>query len=234
LVRTITRQGTVVTLAGGARGYRDGPGTAARFGGRAGLAVDPQGNVLVADTYTNRIRRVSPSGLVSTVAGPLEQDWAFAVGYADGPAPEARFHNPRGVAVDRAGDVYVADTANHTVRLISPGENGSLVVSTLAGAKEPGFVDGARPTARFNYPRSVAVDSAGNLYVADMGNHAIRQITPQGVVSTVAGTGAPGYVDGPATEAQFRLPEGVAVDSDDNLIVADTGNHRIRKIVLHP
>jgi sugar lactone lactonase YvrE len=234
LVRTINAQGTVITLAGGARGYRDGPGSDAQFGGRAGLAVDPEGNVLVADTCANRIRLIGPDGLASTVAGPLEQGWAFAAGYADGPAAEARFYNPRDVAVDQAGDIYVADTANHTIRLVSRGEDGSLVVTTLAGAKAPGFVDGARLTARFNYPRSIAVDGAGNLYVADMGNHAIRQITPQGVVSTVAGTGAPGYADGPAYEAQFRVPEGVAVDPDGNLIVADTGNHRIRKIVLYP
>lgn len=235
LVRTINSQGMVVTLAGGARGYRDGPGSDAQFGGRAGLGTDRgEGNVYVADTYANRIRCISPEGLVSTVAGPLEQGWAFAAGYADGPAAEARFHNPRGVAVDQMGNIYVADTANHTIRLVSSDENGSLVVTTLAGAKEPGFVDGSRLAARFNYPRSIALDRAGDLYVADMGNHAIRQITPQGVVSTVTGTGAPGYADGPAFGAQFRVPEGVAVDPDGNLIVADTGNHRIRKIVLYP
>jgi sugar lactone lactonase YvrE len=164
---------------------------------------------------------------VTTLAGPLEA--GYAAGYADGPAAEARFQGPRSVAVDGAGNLYVADTGNHCIRVISPAGQ----VTTLAGAPEPGYVDGQGAQARFSFPAGVAVDAEGNLYVADTANHRIRMITPDGAVTTLAGSGEPGYADGPAGEAQFRAPEGVAVDADGNLIVADTGNHRIRKITVN-
>jgi sugar lactone lactonase YvrE len=148
-------------------------------------------------------------------------------GYADGPAAEAQFNGPRGVAVDAKGNVYVADTGNHRIRMISPAGQ----VTTLAGGSEPGYKDGKGSEARFNYPADIAADAAGNLYVADTANHCIRKITPEGVVTTLAGNGKPGDTDGPLAEAQFRAPEGVAVDSQGNVYVADTGNQRIRKIV---
>jgi len=228
-VRLITPEGMVTTLAGGSQaGYKDGFGLDALFKSPASLAVDRAGNVYVADTNNHRIRRISPEGEVTTLAGPPKA--GYAAGYADGPAVEARFQSPRSVAVDEAGNVYVADTGNHCIRVISPDGR----VATLAGAKEPGYVDGQGSGARFNFPSGLGVDAEGNLYVADTANHRIRKITPDGVVTTLAGSGEPGNADGPASEAQFRVPEGVAVDPDGNVIVADTGNHRIRKIVLNP
>jgi sugar lactone lactonase YvrE len=223
----------VTTLAGSWEdGYKDGFGLDAQFKVPASLAVDDAGNVYVADTNNHRIRRISPEGEVTTFAGSPQA--GYVAGYADGPAAEARFQSPRSVAVDEEGNVYVADTGNHCIRVISPGGQ----VTTLAGAKEPGYVDGPAAEARFNFPSDVVIDAEGNLYVADTANHRIRKITPEGAasltVTTLAGSGEPGNADGPAGEAQFRAPEGVAVDADGNVIVADTGNHRIRKIVLKP
>jgi len=226
-LRVITPDGMVSTLAGsGQAGYKDGLGPDAQFKVPANIAIDRAGNIYVADTNNHRIRRVSPEGEVTTLAGPTEA--GYAAGYADGSAAEARFDSPRSVAVDAAGNVYVADTGNHCIRVIAP--DGQVV--TLAGVKEPGYVDGQGSEARFNFPAGIAVDAEGNLYVADTANHCIRKITPDGTVTTLAGNGAPGDVDGLAGEAQFRAPEGVAVGTDGNIYVADTGNHRVRKIVV--
>jgi serine/threonine-protein kinase len=225
LVRLITPEGTVTTVAGSWEdGYKDGFGPDVQFKVPASVAVDDAGNVYVADTNNHRIRLISPEGEVTTFAGLPKA--GYAAGYADGPAAEAKFNGPRSVAVDGAGNVYVADTGNHCVRVISLDGQ----VSTLAGVNEPGYADGQGAEARFSFPAGIAVDPEGNLYVADTANHRIRKITPEGVVTTLAGSGEPGKADGSAGEAQFRAPEGVTVDADGNSIVADTGNHRIRKI----
>jgi len=230
-VRVITPAGMVTTLAGsGQAGYVDGVGLDAQFKSPASLAVDQAGNVYVADTTNNRIRKIAPDGTVTTLAGSTET--GYAAGYADGPASQALFQGPRSVDVDGAGNVYVADTGNHCIRVISPGGATSFIVTTLAGTPEPGYADGQGAVARFNFPSGIAVDAQGNLYVADTANHRIRKITPDGTVTTLAGSGTPGNADGPATEARFRGPEGVAVDAAGNVYVADTGNHRIRKIVI--
>jgi sugar lactone lactonase YvrE len=226
-VRVIAPEEIVTTLAGsGQAGYVDGVGLDAQFKSPASLAVDQAGNVYVADTTNNRIRKIAPDGTVTTLAGSTET--GYAAGYADGPASQALFQGPRSVDVDGAGNVYVADTGNHCIRAISPGGQ----VTTLAGTPEPGYADGQGAVARFNFPSGIAADAQGNLYVADTANHRIRKITPDGAVTTLAGSGTPGNADGPATEARFRGPEGVAVDSAGNVYVADTGNHRIRKIVV--
>ncbi len=225
-VRVIA-EGKVTTLAGGnTEGYKDGAGRDALFRRPAALAVDQAGNVYVADTNNHRVRRISPEGEVTTLAGPTTP--GYAAGYADGPTGEARFNSPHSVAVDKDGNVYVADAGNHCIRKITP----DGIVTTLAGTNEPGYADGQGTAARFNYPRDVAVDAKGNVYVADTANHRIRKITPDGTVTTLAGSGTPGNADGPALQAQFRAPEGIAVDAGGNIIVADTGNYRIRKIVI--
>ncbi len=230
-IRKVTPGGVVTTLAGraGASGSADGTGSAARFNEPYGVTVDSAGNVFVADLLNFTIRKVTPSGVVTTLAG-----LAGSPGSADGTGSAARFgtHNwvggPAGVAVDSAGNVYVADTWNYTVRKVTPGG----VVTTLAGlAGGQASADGTGSAARFNSPFGVAVDSAGNVYVADSYNHTIRKVTPGGVVTTLAGlAGSPGSADGTGSAAGFCFPFGVAVDSAGNVYVADQGNNAIRKV----
>ena len=226
-IRKITPAGVVSTLAGlaGIGGSADGTGSAARFSQPVGVAVDAAGNVYVTDFSNNTIRKITPAGVVSTLAGS-----ASSRGSADGTGSAARFFQPAGVAVDAAGNVYVADTFNHTIRKITP----AGVVSTLAGlAGSFGSADGTGSAARFNQPTGVAVDAAGNVYVADRSNHTIRKITSAGVVSTLAGLALdPGSTDGIGSAARFNRPEGVAVDAAGNVYVADTFNNTIRKITL--
>jgi PKD repeat protein len=161
-------------------------------------------------------------GQVSTVAGGAE-----VRGFADGAAALSRFNLPMGVTVDASGNVYVADTHNHTIRKITP----AGIVSTFAGlAEQTGLTDGVGANARFTFPTGVAIDSFGNVYVADSGNHAIRKITAAGAVSTLAGNGLTGGDDGVGSQARFLSPYGIVVDAFGNIIVADSGNHTVRKI----
>ena len=214
---------TFITLAGSASsGSQDGVGSAAGFNFETGAASDKAGNVYVADTYNSTIRKISPDGVVTTVAGS-----AGTPGSANGVGSAARFLWPNGVAVEEGGTVYVADTYNNTIRKITPARS----VSTLAGAAGiAGFADGAGGAARFSQPGAVAVDSNGVLYVADGGNNSIRRIMPGGVVGTLAGWTNAGYADGVGTNALLNGPAGVAVDGMGNVFVADTGNNTIRKI----
>jgi sugar lactone lactonase YvrE len=233
-IRRITLGGEVTTLAGGSGGYAEGTGTAAQFDNPQSVALDGEGNVYVADLRNHRIRKITPGGVVTTLAGSTQ-------GRADGIGAAAKFYNPAGVAVDSAGTVYVADSRNHRIRkiTITQGEGGGdvVTVTTLAGSGEGvgpykgGYADGPGTEAKFNNPTGVAVDSAGTIYVADMGNYCIRKITPDGTVSTLAGTGAQGYAEGAGAVAQFGAPYGVAVNSKGTVVyVADTYNSRIRKI----
>lgn len=201
----------------------DGLAGAARFNGPRGVAVDTSGQIFIADTFNHTIRKISPSGAVSTWAGA-----AGVSGSADGSGANARFNSPAGLAIDGAGNIYVADMLNHTIRKITA--NGD--VSTLAGsAGSSGTSDGAGSNARFQEPIGVAVDSGGNIYVADSGNSAVRKITAGGVVTTLAGNpGEAGSGDGNGSQARFDGPYGVAVDSAGNVYVADTYNHTIRRI----
>lgn len=223
-IRKITPDGVVTTLAGsaGSFGSSDGNGSAARFKGPLGIAVDSVGTLYVADTGNSTIRKISATGAVTTLAGAAGNN-----GSSDGAGTAARFSEPNGIAVDSAGNLYVADTANSTVRKIST----AGVVSTLAGS--PGAVglsNGSGSAARFSVIFDVAVDSSGNVYVCDHGNHVIRKITPGGEVSTLAGSGVAGSADGSGSAASFRYPTGVAVDGAGTVFVADTDNHRIRSI----
>ncbi len=222
---------TFMTLAGSTGyGSADGTGSAARFAHPAGLAADGAGNVYVADTMNNTVRKVTPAGVVTTLAG-----LAGSFGSADGTGSAARFDDPEDVAVDRAGNLYVADSGNNTIRKLTPAGS-DWVVTTLAGlAGVSGGADGTNGAAQFNSPYGVAVDSAGNVYVADFGNNTIRKLTPLGtdwVVTTLAGeTGSSGGGGGTNGAAQFNEPASVAVDIAGNVYVADFGDDIIRKVM---
>jgi sugar lactone lactonase YvrE len=224
-IRKITPTGTVSTIAGlaGNRGSTDGTGAAARFFWPEGLAVDAAGNLYVADTGNSTIRKITPAGSVSTLAGLPRSD-----GSTDGAGKSARFKYPFGIAVDASGTVYVGDTYNHTIRKISPAGE----VTTLAGTPgTAGSNNGVGSAAGFNYPSGLAVDAAGNVYVADTYNHTIRKIAPDGTVTTLAGTAnSSGSHDGTGSAAQFNYPTGVSVDPTGMLCVADTDNSIIRRI----
>ena len=225
VIRKITPDGTVSTLAGlaGSHGSTDGTGSNALFWAPFGIAVDNSGNVYVADTANNTIRKIKPGGVVSTLAGS-----AGHPGKADGLDSEARFRNPWDVAVDGSGNVIVADMSNDTIRKITP----DGMVTTLAGeAGMVGSADGFATNARFNDPFGVTVDGAGNIYVSDSGNNTIRKIIPEGTVITLAGLPEhAGNIDGHVELARFWNPQGLAVDSAGNVFVADTGNNAVRKI----
>ncbi len=222
-IRMVTPSGVVTTLAGspGTSGSADGTGSAARFNGPNGVALDGAGNIYVADTRNNTIRKVSAGGVVTTLAGA-----AGSPGSADGSGTAARFRIPFGVAVDASGNLFVSDSGNYTIREVTP----AGLVSTFAGtAGAFGTADGAGSAARFSGPGGLAAGASGILAVTD--NNAIRTITPAGVVSTVAGVpGVFGSADGTAAAASFRQPSGVAVDGAGNIFVADSGNNTIRRV----
>ncbi|MCW5634142.1 MAG: SMP-30/gluconolactonase/LRE family protein [Rubrivivax sp.] len=186
------------------------------------LVVDRAGNVFVADNQRHVIRRIDPSGAVTTFAGSDQRQ-----GDADGVGAEARFTGPNGLAIDSADNLYVTDSFS-AVRKITP----AAVVTTLAGTASAGpNTDGPAALARFDHPRGLAADAAGNVYVADTGHHTVRKIMPDGRVSTLAGSpGEAGSEDGTRGQARFNGPWDLAVDSEGNVYVADSGNHTIRKI----
>ncbi|MCF8253832.1 MAG: hypothetical protein K9J84_04575, partial [Bacteroidia bacterium] len=220
LIRKITSTGVVTTFAGnGSAGFLDGSGTTAKFNNPTGITCDFAGNVYVADQFNNRIRKITPSGLVSTFAGD-----GF-IGSIDGSLTTARFNFPTGIATDGFGNFYVADQYNHKIRKISSG-----VVSTLAGTGAGGNTNGISSVAQFSLPTGVALDLSGNVYVADYGNNLIRKVTSTGITSTFAGTGAAGFKDTISYLAEFSNPSGIFVDQNNDVIVADKGNNRIRRI----
>ncbi|HVV01805.1 MAG TPA: NHL repeat-containing protein [Verrucomicrobiae bacterium] len=225
VIRKITTDGKVSTFAGtpGSFGSMDGIGSAASFYWPEGIAADTSGHVYVADTANGTVRRLDEAGAATTPAGLAGTFNSF-----DGAGTNAQFWHPEGVTAAPDGNVYIADTWNHTVRKMTP----AGVVSTIAGlAGYPGSVDGAGAKARFDRPAGIVSDSQTNLFVADSFNHTIRRIAPDGKVSTIAGMpGVWGSADGTNSAARFYLPHGITIEIDGTLLVADTGNQLLRRI----
>ncbi|MEW6561064.1 MAG: hypothetical protein AB1412_12830 [Pseudomonadota bacterium] len=225
VVRKLGTDGQVTLVAGEVeqRDARNGPALKARFYSPECVAVATDGTLFVTDSGSNTVRRIHRDGMVSTWAGKLEVE-----GFADGKGGAARFNHPVGLGVNAQGVVYVADAYNSTVRRISA----SGVVSTLAGSPgSTGWRDGQGAQARFNTPVGLTLDAHGNVFVSEYFNNVIRRITPDGKVSTFAGTpGKGGFADGPARQALFLHPQTLSFAPDGSLIVADTGNNRVRRI----
>ena len=193
--------------------------TAASFNTPVGVAVLPDGNIVVADNTNHRIRLVTPAGVITTLAG------SGSPAFADGTGAAASFQYPCGVALTSTGVIVVADQNNHRIRLVTYPEG---VVTTLAGSGSPAFADGAGAGASFYFPAGVAViPSSGNIVVADTFNHRIRLVTPAGVVTTLAGS-SQSFADGTGAGASFNYPQALAVTSSGVIAVADANNHRIR------
>jgi sugar lactone lactonase YvrE len=213
--------GSVQTLAGdGSPRFIDGKAQAASFSDPFGIAVDRKGNLYVADGgEANRIRRIDTNGNVETVAGSTE-------GFADGRARSSAFNTPSGLAINKQGEIIIADTSNNRIRKIDSEGN----VATIAGSGATGHRDGNGPNAEFDGPVAVAIHPDGDVIVADTYNDRIRRISRANEVSTVAGSGSPGFADEAGTAALFNTPSGVAVDDQGNIFVADTGNSAVRKI----
>jgi len=228
-VYRVTAGGQISRAAGsGINGFsgEGGPATSARLNLPFGVALDAAGNLYIADYLNNRIRKVTPAGIISTVAG--NGSWGFSGDR--GPATSAQLSGPRGVAVDAAGNFYISDYANHRIRKVTT----DGVISTVAGNGTSGFSGDGGPatSAQLSYSNGVALDAAGNLYISDSNNNRIRMVTPAGIISTVAGNGNYGFSSdgGPAISTQLNLPRGVAVDATGNLYIADCGNNRIRRV----
>jgi len=221
-IRMATPTGVVTTFAGSGlnRGYIDNVGASARFNNPAGIAIDLIGNLYVSDADNNCIRKITPARIVTTFAGSTG-------GFQNGTGTDAQFNNPSGIAIDSAGNLYVCDSRNNRIRKITP----EGVVTTLAGSTQ-GFQNGTGTDAQFNNPIGIALDSAGNLYVCDYDNNRIRKITPGGLVTTIAGTGVAGYLDGLGVTSQFNKPHGITIDSAGSLYVSDYQNFKIRKITF--
>lgn len=221
-IRKIDASGTntVTTIAGsGVEGYADGIGTSAIFGAPKGICIDALGNLYVTDFWNFKIRKITPAGIVTTLAGSTQ-------GFANGNGTSAQFGYLEQICIDALGNLYVADAGNSKIRKITP----SGTVTTVAGTTS-GYLDGVGTIAKFDYPNGICIDGNNNLYVAEYFSHKIRKITPTGVVSTIAGS-TWGFTNGQSTTAQFRYPTGIGRDTSGNLYVTDSGNNMIRKITL--
>lgn len=221
-IRKITPAGVVTTLAGtGQVGSNNGPGDQATFYGPTGITVDATGNVYVSDQGNNLIRKITPAGVVSTLAG------SGTSGSADGTGSAASFYAPAGLAIDATGNIYVADLFNNKIRKITS----AGVVTTLAGSGTAGKVNATGAAASFYAPAGITVATNGIVYVAESGNNLIRAISPAGEVTTFAGNGIAGAVDATLTLASFNGPTGLVVDASNNVYVSDKNSNLIRKIV---
>jgi uncharacterized protein (TIGR03437 family) len=232
-IRQVSRTGIVSTVAGnGIAGYSGDGGLAvnASLSAETGLALDPSGNLYIADAHNMRVRMVTPNGIISTVAGTGVQGFSGD----GGPATSATLNVPASVMFSN-GNLYIADSSNQRIRKVS--SNGTI--TTVAGSGGPGGFSGdggPATSAALNFPLGMAMDGLGNLYFADGGNNCVRRIAPNGVITTVAGNGngTGGFFgdQGPATSATLNIPEDVAIDVANNLLIADSANNRIRKVVV--
>ncbi|MBJ2173216.1 IPT/TIG domain-containing protein [Aureibaculum sp. A20] len=221
-IRKITQDGLVTTLSKSEDGgLVEGSINEAKFSWPRDVTVDANGNVYIADSNNNRIRKISPEGDVSTLAGGGQ-------GYIDGAVNEARFFLPNAITIDQLGNIYIAEynsVLNHSlIRKITK----EGMVSTFAGGN-PGFSDGQGTDAKFGRIYGLTVDNSGNIIISDAGNNKIRKVSPIGLVTTIAGS-TEGYEDGKGEEAKFNFPYGITVDKLDNIYVSDYSNMRIRKI----
>ena len=214
---------TVTTIAGsGTPGYADGTGSAAAFSGIWGITIDANGNLYIGDTNNNRIRKLSPAGVATTISGTNFQ------GNIDGPVASATFGLPFGVALDSHGNIFLTNMGWNNIREISV----AGIVSTFAGdpTGHPGSTEGIGTAARFHTPLGIAIDANDNVFVVDADNNKIRKITPAGVVTTLAGNGQVGATDGIGSAASFNQAFGIGLDASNNLYVVEAGNNKIRKV----
>jgi len=228
-IRQVLASGNISTRAGTGAAAASEDGVAAitaSLNSPMGVAIDLSGNIVIADTLNHRIRQVSPGGVIRGVAGT----GTAGIGTEGSPAAQTALRGPRAVCLDRAGVLYIADTANHRVLRAPTGD----AVTTAAGNGSPGDAGDGGPArlAQLNQPSACALDSHGNLFIADTFSHRVRKVTPTGIMGTVAGTGDPGFGgdEGAATAALLSAPRGVAADDNGDLFIADTGNHRIRQV----
>ena len=219
----------ITTVAGNGSGSYSGdggPATSAELYNPLAVALDASGNLYIAEYSNNRVRKVSPSGIITTVAGNGTQGYSGD----NGPAASAELYHPFGVALDASGNLYIADWGNDRIRMVSP----SGIITTVAGNGTPGYSgdNGPATGAELNYPTAVALDASGNIYIADVYNSLIRMVSPGGIITTVAGKGSQGYSgdNGPATGAELDYPSGLALDASGNLYIADEVNNRIRMV----
>jgi len=229
-IRKVTPTGIISTVAGnGTRGFSGdgGPANAAQLTYPSGIALDAMGNVFIADRDNERVRKVTPAGIITTIAGRGRSDGFSGDG---GPAASAQLNNPSRIAVDAAGTLFIADSGNSRIRKV----NAAGTITTVAGNGTSGFSGDGGPatSARINYPSGIALDAAGSLFIADYYDNRIRKVTPTGIITTVAGNGTSGFSGdgGPATSAQLSYPSGIALDAARNLFIGDSGNHRVRKV----
>ena len=217
-IRKITPSGVVSTFAGSVQGFVDDIGNNAQFDGPTDIVVDASDNLYVVDFGNQRIRKITADGIVTTVAGSIK-------GYLDGTSNTAQFNNPTGISIDASGNLYIADSGNFRIRKIDT----DAIVSTVAGSALP--LNGEEvDESLFIIPRDVTLDRLGNIYITDLGNHSIRKITQDGIITTIAGS-EQGFNDSNGATAQFSNPYGILIDDTFTIYVADFDNDRIRKIM---
>ena len=232
-IRKISYNGMVSTIAGnGIAGYSDGSSDSAEFNYPRGICMDKTGNLYIGDSWNHRIRKISPAGNVTTFAGSNADIGVSSVGdYVDASDTSARFYTPAGLAIDKDGNIYVADAYNHRIRKIDT----SRVVTTIAGSGNTGpgnggYANGNTNVALLNTPTEIYVDSTGKVYISDTFNNRVRLLN-SGVINTICGKGIAGFADGIDTSAKFNYPRGIVANSSgDKVYVVDYNNHAVRLI----